>query len=89
VLRLTYLDRDGARTERVVEPVVLAAVRGRQWYLVAHCRLRRGPRAFRIDRVVHAAPTGERAPAHSHEAYTLKTCDLGDRAPDLAASSRP
>jgi predicted DNA-binding transcriptional regulator YafY len=84
VLSLTYLDRDGARTEREVEPVVFATVRGRHWYLVGHCRLRRGPRAFRIDRIVRAEPTGEPAPVHSHEDFTLDTCDLTDRTPALA-----
>ena len=83
VLRLTYLDRDGARTEREVEPVRFASVRGRHWYLVGWCRLRRAERAFRVDRIVHARATGEPSPAHRHEDFALRTCDLADRSPAL------
>ncbi|GAA4465759.1 helix-turn-helix transcriptional regulator [Phytohabitans houttuyneae] len=84
VLRLTYLDRDGARTERDVEPVSFATVRGKHWYLLGRCRLRGGPRAFRLDRIVEAVPTGEPSPANSPEDFTLHTCDLVDRTPALS-----
>jgi predicted DNA-binding transcriptional regulator YafY len=83
VLRLTYLDRDGAHTEREVEPVLFATVRGRYWYLVGWCRMRLAARAFRIDRIVRAQATGEPAPTHPYENFTLRTCDLIDRAPVL------
>lgn len=63
VLRLHYGDRDGVRTEREVEPaLLLAGPRG--WYLVGHCRLRGDGRAFRLDRVADAAPTGELVRPH-------------------------
>ncbi len=43
----------GAATRRAVEPVALAATGG-HWYLLAWCRLRRGPRWFRTDRITAA-----------------------------------
>ena len=58
VLMLRYADRQGHTTERPVEPV--GYVGGKYWYLLAWCRLRDGLRAFRIDRIVAAEPTGER-----------------------------
>lgn len=47
---LDYAGRS-ERTQRVVEPVRLIDVRG-QTYLQAWCRLRSGPRTFRLDRMV-------------------------------------
>ncbi|MGN2638904.1 helix-turn-helix transcriptional regulator [Nocardia takedensis] len=60
VLRLEYTDRDGAPTERTVEPVALLA--GRSWYLYAWCRLRNEVRGFRLDRVQQATVLGETPP---------------------------
>ncbi|MEO3775536.1 WYL domain-containing protein [Micromonospora sp. B11E3] len=51
VLRIRYADRAGAATERVVEPLGFLG-NPRHWYLLAWCRLRDGPRAFRVDRLV-------------------------------------
>jgi predicted DNA-binding transcriptional regulator YafY len=60
VLRLGYLDRFEAVTDRTVEPVLfLAGVNG--WYLVAWCRLRGSLRNFRLDRITSVEPTGELA----------------------------
>ncbi|GAB3902996.1 hypothetical protein GCM10029964_094290 [Kibdelosporangium lantanae] len=60
VLRLGYLDRLGAVTDRTVEPTLfLAGVNG--WYLVAWCRLRGSQRMFRLDRITAVEPTGELA----------------------------
>jgi predicted DNA-binding transcriptional regulator YafY len=83
VLRLTYVDRQGARTEREVEPVLFMTAVGRQWYLIAWCRLRQAARAFRIDRIARAAATGERAPAHSYEDFAPRVPDLVARVPAL------
>jgi predicted DNA-binding transcriptional regulator YafY len=63
VLVLGYVDGSGEETERVVEPVALAATRG-HWYLMAWCRLRVGPRWFRTDRITAAHLTTEPAPEH-------------------------
>lgn len=61
VLRIVYRDKQDVRTERDVEPeALLAGERG--WYLVAHCRLRDGVRAFRSDRILSARSLGQPAP---------------------------
>ena len=61
VPRLRYRDRHDVLTCRDVEPVAFAGTRA-HWYLVGWCRLRRGTRAFRLDRIHAAADTGEPAP---------------------------
>lgn len=61
VLRLTYEDKVGARSEREVEPIMFLSSR-RDWYLLGWCRLRDDVRAFRIDRIVAVMDTGELAP---------------------------
>jgi predicted DNA-binding transcriptional regulator YafY len=63
VVVLRYADQEGQVTERAVEPAGLVATEGR-WYLLAWCRLRRGPRWFRTDRIVSARLTAEPAPEH-------------------------
>lgn len=60
VLALRYRDGRGEVTSRRVDPQLLARTGG-HWYLVAHCRLRRGVRWFRLDRVEHAALTADPA----------------------------
>lgn len=57
-LELAYRDAEERETVRVVEP---AGIFGTEhgWYLAAWCRLRRAPRAFRLDRIARAVPTGE------------------------------
>lgn len=67
VVRLTYVDRTGAETERDVEPVTFTAS-GKGWYLTAWCRMRGGCRVFRTDRVRRAALLEETAPDRSTEA---------------------
>lgn len=61
VLRVAYTDRSGIKTCRDIEPLGFVG-KGRDWYLVAWCRLRDGLRAFRGDRITEAEPTGERPP---------------------------
>jgi predicted DNA-binding transcriptional regulator YafY len=68
VVVLRYEDRDGAVTERAVEPVALA-VTGGHWYLLGWCRLREAPRWFRAERIASAHLTAE--PAPDHDAATL------------------
>ncbi|AEW98364.1 helix-turn-helix transcriptional regulator [Streptantibioticus cattleyicolor] len=63
VLRLSYLDAAGRRSDRVVEPAGLLTVDGR-WYLIAWCRTRQAGRGFRLDRVTAAVPTTDRAGRH-------------------------
>lgn len=56
VLRLRYRASDGPLTCRDVEPLGWLKARdvGRGWYLVAWCRLRKGMRGFRWDRILDA-----------------------------------
>jgi predicted DNA-binding transcriptional regulator YafY len=54
-----------AVTVCAVEPVAFAGTRA-HWCLLAWCRLRDGARAFRVDRIVAAADTGEPAPHRSY-----------------------
>ncbi len=54
-VRLGYRDRDGATTERVVDPLGLAQ-KGRAWYLVGGTD--KGQRTFRIARVISVERTG-------------------------------
>lgn len=74
VLRMDYEDRSGARTRaREVEPVAL--VGGRNWYLVGWCRLRKGGRAFRLDRICAAHVTEEHAPPRKLEDVAKELTD--------------
>jgi len=67
VMAIDYEDKNGSVTRREVEPVALVGGREDMWYLVAHCRLREGLRAFRVDRVASAALTGEAAPPREYD----------------------
>ncbi|WP_133829141.1 helix-turn-helix transcriptional regulator [Actinomycetospora succinea] len=58
-LRCTYRARDGAASERRVEPHRLVHVSGR-WYLVGHDLDRDDWRSFRLDRLTPRVPTGPR-----------------------------
>jgi predicted DNA-binding transcriptional regulator YafY len=74
VLLLDYRDRNEVVTAREVEPVAFAGLAG-HWYLIAWCRLRQGARAFRLDRVLAAADTGEPAP---HRSFSDLEVDIPD-----------
>ncbi|TYB38371.1 helix-turn-helix transcriptional regulator [Actinomadura chibensis] len=67
VVRLTYVDRQGAETERDVEPVAFTASPN-GWYLTAWCRMRGGCRIFRTDRVRRAVLLEETAPERAPDA---------------------
>ncbi|HEY8044290.1 MAG TPA: WYL domain-containing protein [Streptosporangiaceae bacterium] len=82
VLRITYRDRHDRETAREVEPVAFAATRT-QWYLMAWCRLRGGARAFRVDRILAAADTGEPASPRSYRDLGVDIPDSIVRRPDL------
>jgi predicted DNA-binding transcriptional regulator YafY len=70
VLRISYTDRTGNATTRDVEPMGFVG-KGRDWYLVAWCRLRDGLRAFRGDRITAAELLGERPPRRPLSAHDL------------------
>jgi proteasome accessory factor B len=57
-VELTYRDAAARETVRVVEPAGLIGTR-HGWYLVAWCRLREAPRAFRVDRIARVTLTPE------------------------------
>ncbi len=82
VLRLDYRDRNDQVTVRDVEPVAFVATRN-QWYLMAWCRLRRGSRAFRLDRILAAVDTGAPAPARSYRDLDVDIPDALISRPDL------
>jgi len=65
-VRLGYVDRQGAETERTVHPLGIVA-KGPSWYLVAGTEA--GRRTFRIDRVSSAGPTGD--PVHRPADFDL------------------
>ncbi|GAB6985311.1 helix-turn-helix transcriptional regulator [Nocardioides pyridinolyticus] len=58
-----YTARDGAPTQRRVEPHRLVAM-GRRWYLVAYDRDRQDWRSFRVDRISAVRQSGQRFRAH-------------------------
>ncbi|MGI5231207.1 helix-turn-helix transcriptional regulator [Actinoallomurus sp. CA-142502] len=77
VVRLAYVDRNGTETERDVEPVAFVSG-ARDWYLVGWCRLREGPRLFRMDRIRRASLLEETAPVRDFG-------EMAPRVPDLVA----
>lgn len=56
---LRYRAATGEVTDRDVDPYGLARREG-HWYVVARCSLRRGPRTFRLDRIVRLEVLEER-----------------------------
>ena len=78
-VRLGYVDRDGAETERTVHPLGIVA-KGPTWYLVADTEA--GRRTFRIDRVSSVAPTAD--PVHRPEGF-----DLAESWREIADAGRP
>lgn len=49
-IRFAYQDRGQTRSEREVDPFGLAFLDG-NWYVVGYCRMRKGMRSFRLDRI--------------------------------------
>jgi predicted DNA-binding transcriptional regulator YafY len=66
VVRLSYVDRGGAVTERDVEPVAFVSG-GRDQYLIGWCRLRQEARAFRVDRINRATLRDEPVPPRRYD----------------------
>lgn len=61
VVRLRYVDRNGEVSSRAVEAHGFTGAPD-GWYLIGWCRLRRGGRIFRLDRIQRATVTREHAP---------------------------
>ncbi|QKW34793.1 WYL domain-containing protein [Actinomadura sp. NAK00032] len=68
VVRLCYGDAGANVTIREVEPVTCLVHRD-HWYLVGWCRMRRGVRAFRFDRILAVESTGLRARPRRADRY--------------------
>ncbi|MBW8485990.1 helix-turn-helix transcriptional regulator [Actinomadura parmotrematis] len=68
VVRLCYGDAGANVTIREVEPVTCLVHRD-HWYLVGWCRMRRGVRAFRFDRMLAVESTGLPARPRRVERY--------------------
>ncbi|MEV5572841.1 YafY family protein [Spirillospora sp. NPDC052269] len=83
VVRITYVDRHGAETERDVEPQAFT-VAARGWYLLAWCRLRGECRVFRLDRLLRAVPLDEIAPERSWDSLGEPPREIRTRALELA-----
>ena len=82
VATITYTDRHGAASQRVVEPIgLLGGSRG--WYLLAWCRTRDDSRAFRLDRVSDVQLTTEEAPDRVIEDVFEKIAGMEIRTPRL------
>jgi predicted DNA-binding transcriptional regulator YafY len=62
-LRLSYTDRRGTATERVVWPIAVGFLETAD-VLAAWCELRSDFRHFRLDRIVRAETLGARIPRH-------------------------
>jgi predicted DNA-binding transcriptional regulator YafY len=58
VLRLSYEDDSGRNSEREVQPLALLFW-GSVWTLATWCRLRKGFRSFRVDRIRGCLASGE------------------------------
>ena len=51
LVEVIYQDRNGARTERVIEPHMLVFKQG-VWYVYAYCRVKKEFRLFRLGRMI-------------------------------------
>lgn len=58
-ITFSYVAREGAESERHVEPHRLVTLANR-WYLLAHDRARHDWRSFRVDRIAGVTVTGQR-----------------------------
>lgn len=75
VVELVYEDKGGAVTERAIEPSVFLGA-GPLWYVSGWCRLRGGPRSFRVDRIRSARLTFELAPERPDFGPPAEIADL-------------
>jgi predicted DNA-binding transcriptional regulator YafY len=78
VLHITYRDKTGEASTRAVEPVAVLGVRP-HWYLWAWCRLRQGPRSFRLDRITEAVMSDEPVPDRGLDPTDLELTELVGR----------
>ncbi len=75
VLEITYRDKSGEVSIRMVEPVAVLGVKP-HWYLWGWCRLRQAPRSFRLDRITDAVMTDEVMTERGLDPTTLELTEL-------------
>lgn len=63
-LEFSYIDRSKQATRRTVEPLSLAHVGNRRWYLIAYDVDKHGWRTFRVDRIATVHSVGPRFVPH-------------------------
>lgn len=68
VVAIDYLDSRSVASRREVEPIGVVSL-DEAWYLVGWCRLRKGARSFRLDRIHGAELTGDRAPTRDPDRF--------------------
>lgn len=51
MVHMEYLDADGRRTQRTIQPLHVRRSNG-ELLLVAHCQLRNSQRTFKVERIV-------------------------------------
>jgi predicted DNA-binding transcriptional regulator YafY len=83
VLRFGYVDRLDAPTAREVEPIGYLGGGGPHWYLLAWCRMRGAPRAFRLDRITDPVATDEVAQPRRLDPANLAALSARLREPTL------
>ncbi len=77
LLAFSYVDREGRRTRRHVEPHGLL-VRAPLWYVIAWDRRRDAPRLFRADRIRRPTVTGQSFFPRPHDLVTRICPDAVD-----------
>ncbi|MFD2522485.1 helix-turn-helix transcriptional regulator [Emticicia soli] len=51
ITKISYTNKDGETTQRLIEPFAIVSTQENNWLLIAWCRLREDFRYFRIDRI--------------------------------------
>ncbi len=63
LVKIQYINKEGTATNRLIEPFALLSAEN--WYLIAWCRLRKGFRFFRLDRIQKIAVLSENFEPHN------------------------
>ena len=75
VLEITYRDKTGEVTVRMVEPVAVLGVKP-HWYVWGWCQLRHAPRSFRLDRITDAMLTDDVMPDRGLDPTAIELTEL-------------
>lgn len=66
-VNIVYVDKNGNRTEREIEPHVIILKQG-VWYIYAYCRTRKEFRTFKVSRIIYAT--------HTTQKFTKRPTDI-------------